>query len=130
MNSGTPEPADDLSLILNLKKSNVDQALDVVSKASRWLKSQLNGIHVDYHYTPCEEGDPSAFAMFSVTKDHQGAVVVLDMKVAEINGKPFIFAQVLQVGSRHGQLFPFFADISTDESKQNLLHYIADFLLA
>lgn len=129
MNSGNPEPADDLSLILSLKKSNTDQALDVVSDASRWLKAQLNGAKIDYHYTPCSAGDPSTFAMFSVTKDHQGAVVVLDMKVAEINSKPFIFAQVLQVGSRHGQLFPFFADISTDESKQNLLHYIGDFLL-
>lgn len=129
MNSGNPEPADELSLILNLKKNNPNQALDVVSEASRWLKAQLSGASVKFHYTPCEADNPSTFAMFSVSKDHQGSVVVLDMKVAEINNMPFVFAQVLQVGVRHGQTFPLFANLSATNAKQNLLHYIADFLL-
>lgn len=129
MNSGTPEPADDLSLILNLKKTQSNEALQVVSDASRWLKAQLSGAGAKYHYTPCEADNPSTSAMFSVTKELKGTIVVLDLKVAEVNGKPFVFAQVLKVGAQPTHLFPLFTDLSTQDAKQNLLHYIADFLL-
>ncbi len=129
MHSGNPEPADELSLILNIKRNQPNQALEVVSEASRWLKSQLSGVDCQFDYTACEPGNPSAFATFSVLKECNGVRLVLDMKVAEVHGKPYVFAEILQIGSMQGRLFPFFADISSHASKQHLLHYIADFLL-
>lgn len=130
MHSGNPDPADELSLILNIKRDQPQQALKVVSEASRWLKSQLTGANSQFDYTPCEPNNPSGFATFSVLKEFNGVRLVLDLKVAEVNGKPYVFAEILQIGSLQGRLFPFFADISSHASKQNLLHYIADFLMA
>lgn len=129
MNSGSPEPADDLSLIMNLKRNHTNRAVEVVSQASRWLKAQLAGAGTEFNYTPCEVGNPSTFATFSVMKEHKGVQLALYLKVAEIHERPFVFAEVLQTSRMHGSLFPFFADISSDEAKQNLLHYISDFLL-
>lgn len=130
MNSGTPDPADELSLILNIKQNNPSTAVDVVSGASRWLKSQLSGAGTEFDYTPCEIDNPSGVSVFSVLKETKGIKLLLDLKVAEVNSKPFVFAQIIQIGSNQGNLFPFFADLSTHEAKQNLLHYIADFLMA
>lgn len=129
MNSGNPEPADDLSLILNLKRNHSNQTVEVVSQASRWLKAQFAGAGIACNYTPCEPGDPSTFATFSVMKEHKGLQLALYLKVAEIHERPFVFAEIIQTGRLHGSLFPFFADISSPESKQNLLHYISDFVL-
>lgn len=114
---------------MNMKRSHPNQAVEVVSQASRWLKAQLTGADVDFSYAPCESDDPSTFATFSAAKDHNGKRLALHLKIAEIHNRPFVFAEVQQVGSAQASLFPFFADLSTDESKQNLLHYISDFLL-
>ena len=114
---------------MNLKQSNPGRAVEVVSEASRWLKAQFAGAGIQCHYTPCEADNPSSFATFSVSKEHKGVQLALYLKVAEIRERPFVFAEVLQTSRMHGSLFPFFADISLDDAKQNLLHYISDFLL-
>lgn len=129
MNSGSPEPANELWLIIESKRNQMNETLVVVSEASAWLKAQLTGAKVDYSYTPCPANNPSAFGAFSVIRKYKGKKVALDLKVTEINRKPFVFAEVIQLGDDHGRWFPFFGDIATDEMKQNLLHYISDFLL-
>ncbi|ADE55613.1 hypothetical protein [Coraliomargarita akajimensis] len=129
MNSGSPEPANELSFILNMKREQTSNVIEVVSEASRWIKAQLSGAGVEFAYTPCEADNPSTFATFSVSKEQGNNLIVLDLKVAEINSKPYVFAQVLQVGAIQGQLFPYFADISSSAAKQSLMHYIADFIL-
>ncbi len=130
MNSGNPDPADELSLIINVKRNQHCHTLEVVSEASAWLKSQLYGANVDFVYTPCTPDNYGGFSMFTVVKfSSQGSKLALELKVAEINHRPYVFADVQQVGNVQERLFPFFADISSHESKQNLLHYVSDFLL-
>lgn len=129
MRSGSPEPANDLSLIMNMKRNQPGRTVEVVSEASRWLKSQFSGAGVAISYSPCEEGNPSTFATMSVIKELNGRKLVLSLKIAEIGDKPFVFAEIIPIGNSQGSLFPFFADLSTDEAKQSLLHYVSDFLL-
>jgi hypothetical protein len=59
----------------------------------------------------------------------EGSQVSLIIKIAEIRGEPFVFAGIWESESRTLQ-FPFFGDISDDDTADFLLHYIADFVLS
>lgn len=54
----------------------------------------------------------------------------LDMKIAEIRGMPYIFAEVRSLGKFDGTRFPFFGDLRSDDERDLLLHYVADYLIS
>ncbi len=129
MQSGTPEPADNLRLIMETKRSSPSMTCEIVSKAAKWLKGELTGAEVHYQYAACDENDQYGFAMFDVHRMHDEIPVMLRIKIAEIRSTPFVFAQV-NVAGRESGVFPFFSDISSADARLLLLHYVSDFLLS
>lgn len=129
MKSGDPKPSDDLKLVIASKSSAPPTTLDVVSEAARWLKAALKGADVNFSYASCEDHNHYGYAAFTVLRSYKGEPVSLDLKVAEIRGTPFAFAEVRSRGKHGGTLFPFFGDLRNDDHRELLLHYIADFIM-
>lgn len=130
MKSGEPNAIDDLKMLIGAKRSVTGRTLEVVSNATRWLKAALKGADVNYNYSPCEEKDHYGFAAFIVVRTYKAEPICLDMKIAEIRNTPFIFAEIRSLGKMEGRLFPYFGEISSDEGRELLLHYISDFILS
>lgn len=130
MKSGEPKPQDDLRLLMEQKRSQPSVTLDVVSAASAWLKAQLKGARATYNYAACQAEDYSGFSVLVVTRWRGQTGYFLELRVTELGGKPFVFAEVRTMGHAQGRLFPFFGEIHTEEGRARMLHYIADFLLS
>jgi hypothetical protein len=130
LKSGNPDPIDDLKLIIDTKRHSPNQTVDVVSDATRWIKAALEGAGIAYTYACCDMEEPFGFAAFTILRSYRREHVVLDLKVAEIKGRPFVFAEIRTTGKLAGTLFPFFGNLRSDEDRDNLLHYIADFMLS
>ena len=130
MKSGDPEPNDDLKLVIAEKKNAPSETVDVVSAASRWLKSALKGAEVSFNYSSCEEEDHYGFSAFTIIRSYRGQPTSLDLKIAEIRSQPYIFAEVRSLGKLEGTLFPFFGNLQSDNDRDLLMHYIADFVMS
>ncbi|WP_428389959.1 hypothetical protein [Mucisphaera sp.] len=130
MKSGSPPPNDDLRLIIEAKRSSSPTAVDVVSEYTAWLKAALTGAGIAYSYAACEQAEHYAFAAFTVLRNYRGEPVFLDIKVAEINASPYVFVEVKTTGKASGSLFPYFGNLQSDEDRNLLLHYVADFILS
>jgi hypothetical protein len=130
MKSGEPESIDDLKIVLSTKENSPTSTLEVVTEATRWLKAALKGAGVTYSYASCEEQDHYGFAAFTIIRGYRGELVCLDLRVAEVADRPYAYAEVRSLGKTAGKLFPFFGMIETEEQREPLLHYIADFLLS
>jgi len=130
MRSGDPEPITDLKLVIESKRTAPSVTVDVVSDASRWLKSALKGAGVEFSYSSCEERNHYGYAAFTVVRTHGGQPVSLELRVAEIRSAPFIFAEIRSHGKHEGTLFPFFGDLRSDDDRDLLLHYVADFVIS
>ena len=129
MRSGDPEASEDLKLIIDAKRHHPPNTIEVVSDAARWVKAALKGAGVHYSYSQCEE-DHYGYAVVTVVRSHRGEPVSLDLKIAEIQDRPYVFAEVRSLGRFGGTMFPFFGDLQSDESRTQLLHYVADFILS
>ncbi len=130
MKSGTPDPDDDLKLILKTKENSPSRTCEIVSEATRWLKAQLNGCEVPYQYAACEEQAHYGHAVFFITRKVDKARMSLELKVAEIEDVPHVFADVHVLGNLDGRLFPYFGEVGSQEGQSRVLHYIADFILS
>ncbi len=130
MKSGDPEPISDLSLVMATKRSSPSRTLDVVSESSQWLKAALKGAGIPFSYSSCEEEDHYGFAAITIIRNYHGNPACLDIKIAEIRDRPFIFAEVRSLGKSEGTMFPFFGDLYSDDERDLLLHYIADFVIS
>ncbi len=130
MLSGDPAPIDDLQLIIETKRHMPTRTLDVVSEASRWLKASLNGAGVKFNYASCEDQDHYGFSACHIARSYKGQGVCLELKVAEIRDAPYAFADVRVMGKSDGGLFPFFGDLATQDGRDLLLHYVADFIMS
>ncbi|TWU36558.1 hypothetical protein Q31b_48390 [Novipirellula aureliae] len=129
MKSGDPSPIEDLMLLIETKRHSPSDTLDVVSSAARWLKSALKGAEIDFQYSSCDV-DYYGFSSFTITRIYEGQRVVLNLKIAEIRSSPYVFAEV-HAGDQPSQLqFPFFGNIRSDDDRDLLLHYTADFILS
>ena len=128
MRSGDPQPNDDLRHVIAAKQNSPSHAVEVVSEAARWLKGALKGADVHFSYGSCEERDPFGFAAFTIVRSYHGMPTTLDLKIAEIRDTPYIFAEVRTHGKSEGTLFPFFGDLRSEDHRDLLLHYIADFV--
>jgi hypothetical protein len=129
MRSGDPEPVEDLKLIIETKRHQPTSTVDVVSNASAWLKAALKGAGVHFSYSACRE-EHYGYAVMTLLRSHRGHPVSLDLKIAEIQNRPYVFAEVRSLGRFGGTMFPFFSDMQSDDSRELLLHYISDFILS
>ncbi|MBK1880149.1 hypothetical protein [Pelagicoccus mobilis] len=130
MKSGDPEPISDLSLVMATKLASPSRTVDVVAKASQWLKASLKGAGVAFSYSSCEEEDHYGFAAITIVRKYRGEPACLDIKIAEIRDRAYIFAEVRSLGKFEGTMFPFFGDLHSDDERDLLLHYIADFVIS
>ncbi|GHC05547.1 hypothetical protein [Cerasicoccus arenae] len=118
-----------LAMLLQAKKANPELAHDVVSAASDWLKTQLQTAQVEFHFADCEK-DYCGFATFQINSIYRGSALTLYLKIAEVRATPYVFADIrVRNGVQH-VMFPFFGELGSDEGKEILLNYIADFLLS
>jgi hypothetical protein len=129
MKSGDPAPLSDLQTLLAQKRSLPSTTVEVVSEAARWLKAQLKGAEVDFHYAACEDRDHYGFAVFVITRNVPEGRYLLELKVAEIDEKPFLSANAKMHGRYETSLFPYFSAMHTEEERRRALQYISDFLL-
>ena len=130
MRSGKTHAVHDLRVIIEGKRHLPSRTYEIVSEASDWVKAALEGAGVNFSYASCEEEDHYGFAAFRIIRSNRGGSVILDLKVAEIRDTPYIFAEVRSVGRTEGSLFPFFGNIRSEDGRDLLLHYIADFLMS
>jgi hypothetical protein len=130
MKSGEPDPVDDLQLIIDTKRHAPMRTVEVVSKTARWMKAALKGAGIHFTYGSCEEENHYGYASFTIIRKYKGEPVSLELKIAEIGDAPFMFSEVRSLGKLEGTLFPFFGDLSSEEGRNRLLHYVADFVMS
>ena len=130
MQSGDPAPIDDLKLIIETKQNTPNRAFEVVCEATGWMKAALKGAGVAFSYWSCEEKDHYGFAGFTIVRRYRGEPVCLELKIAEIRDAPHFFAEVRSLGKLDGSLFPFLGEMRSTDSRELLLHYIADFVMS
>lgn len=116
-------------MLLSAKKANPTLAHDVVTEAADWLKGQFNTAEIPFSFANCEK-EYCGYATFQIHSNYHGFSVTLFMKIAEIKGMPFLFADIRIRDEAQQILFPFFGEIHSDEGKLTALNYIADFLLS
>lgn len=130
MKSGNPDAIDDLKLVIETKQHAPAQTVDIVSESARWLKAALKGAGVKYSYASCEEENHYGFAAFTIVRTDKNKPVCLDLKIAEVRDTPYMFAEVRALGKNDGTLFPFFGECRSEDGRELLLHYIADFVMS
>lgn len=130
MKSGKPEPLYDLKYIIDQKKSSPSHTCEVVSEASAWLKAQLEGSNIVFQYGACDFEDHYGYSIFIIVRNSGSNRLILELKIAEIKEKPFLFAEVRSLGRNTGVLFPYFGEITSEEGRELVLHYISDYILS
>ena len=130
MNSGNPDPSSDLRMVIETKRNSPARACDIVSEASRWMKSQLKGAGVGHQYGACDRETHASFSSFTIFRETAEQKLLFRLKIAEIGGDPYAFIEAHPVGKPTEILFPFFGEIGSDEGKIRILNYLADFLLS
>lgn len=118
-----------LKFLLQGKKADKDTPREVVREAAEWLRIQFENAKVPNQQV--EEGYGfGAYSHFQVQSQLASIAITLHVKIAEINGEAYAFAEVCVRGHQEEILFPFFGEISTADGKLTILHYIADFILS
>ncbi|MFW5882988.1 MAG: hypothetical protein ACOCVG_01330 [Verrucomicrobiota bacterium] len=140
MLSGNPDPEQDLALLIEQKRNTPGTAPEVVAEASRWLKAQLKGANVKFTYLSCDTADYYGYSVFIIHHIAAGGQSFLEVKLAEIDGKPFAFCKVRIVASAGGdesapsrgeyEIFSFSTEIAGSEGQRDVLALIADFVLS
>ncbi len=118
-----------LTMLLQAKKASPDLAHDVVTEASDWLKGQFNTADIKFNFADCEK-DYCGFATFQISAVYRGRSVILFIKIAEIKGQAYVFADIRVLDEAPRIMFPFFGEVGSDDGKLTALNYIADFLLS
>lgn len=118
-----------LKFLLQSKSADCSIAHDVVSEAVSWMRNQFQNADVSFHYADGGTGH-GAYGYFQIKSLLKQTAITLHLKIAEINGVPFVFAEIRVRGQHESILFPFFGEIGSEEGRVTMLHYIADFLLS
>ena len=130
MKSGNPHAADQLALIISQKQNTPSRTCEIVSEAAVWLKAELTGAGVKYLYGACEENEHYGYANFLLNRHYEGIPIMMEIKIAEIENKPFVFADVRSSGRHSGMGFPFFSSLAPESGQELFLHYLSDFILS
>ncbi len=126
----TEDTTSSLTYLLETKKSDTQRASVIIDRACGWLRQQLEDANVAYHFTDSGVQEHGGYGYFQIKALFKGTPITLHTKIAEINGKPYCFSDILVRGQQDRLLFPFFGEIGSHEGKLTILHYTADFLLS
>lgn len=118
-----------LKFLLQGKKADVDAPREVVREAVSWMHTQFHNAEIAYHYSDGGSGF-GFYGYFQIKSLLKETAITLHLKIAEINGSPFTFAEVRIRGHHEMILFPFFGEIGSQDGKLTMLHYISDFILS
>ncbi len=118
-----------LKFLLQTKKADSSPSHEIVAEAASWMRSQFQNAEVPYHYSEGGLGH-GAYGYFQIKSLLKETAITLHLKIAEIHSTPYVFAEVRIRGQHESILFPFFGEISGEEGRLLILHYIADFLLS
>jgi hypothetical protein len=118
-----------LKFLIQSKKADHEQPLDIVRGAVDWLTNQLRNADVPFHYAEGGFGH-GVYGYFQVKALLKDTAITLHIKIAEINGKAYAFSDIRVRGQQDRLLFPFFGEICGEEGRLNMLHYICDFILS
>lgn len=118
-----------LKFLLQGKKADLETPLEVVREAVGWMSTQFRNAEIPFQYADGGAGLGS-YGYFQIKSTLKGTAITLHLKIAEIHGAPYAFAEVRVREKDEVILFPFFGEIGTAEGKLTILHYIADFVLS
>jgi hypothetical protein len=118
-----------LKFLLQSKKSETSRAQEVVNDSVSWMHQQFRAAGVAYHYSDGGAG-LGKYGYFQIKSLLKETAITLHLKIAEINGQPYVSAEVRVRGQHESILFPYFGEIGSEEGKLNILHFIADFVLS
>ncbi|MGF1452990.1 MAG: hypothetical protein ACFB21_13065 [Opitutales bacterium] len=116
-------------LIERKRSSSPEATCRIVSEAARWLKAELKGAAINFSYGRCNDETFDSYATFVITRKVDEGMLVLDIRIAEVGGQPYVFADARPVGNTHQSGFPIFGEIASEDGKILLLHFISDFVL-
>jgi hypothetical protein len=128
---GSNQPAktmETLKFLLQSKKGDISRPSDVVAEAVSWMSTQLHNAEVPYHYSDGGVGH-GIYGYFQIKSLLKDIAITLHLKIAEINGVPFVSVEVRVRGQHQGILFPYFGEMGSEEGRLLLLNFVADFLL-
>lgn len=116
-----------LKFLLQGKKADRNMSKEVVTEAVSWMHTQLQTAGIESEFT---EGGANFgyFGCFRIKSLLKSSTITLHMKIAEINGMPYVHAEVHD--EQDQVMFPYFGEIGSAEGKLTLLHFIADFRLS
>lgn len=118
-----------LKFLLKSKQADLESPREVVREAVEWMHTQFHNAELAYHYADGGSGLGS-YGYFQFKSILKETAITLHIKIAEINGIPYAFAEVRVRDQQETTLFPFFGEIGTADGKLTILHYIADFILS
>jgi hypothetical protein len=118
-----------LKFLLQSKSADSSRAQEVVSEAVSWMRAQLQNAEIPFHYADGGIGH-GIYGYFQIKSLLKQTAITLHLKIAEINGEPYVFSEIRVRGQHESILFPFFGQIGSEEGRVTILHYIADFLLS
>jgi hypothetical protein len=118
-----------LKFLLQGKKADINRSRDVVNEAVSSMHQQFQNAEIAYYYSDGGFG-PGAYGYFQVKSLLKEQAITLHLKIAEINGVPYVSAEVRVRGRHESVLFPYFGEIGSEEGHLTLLNFIADFLLS
>jgi hypothetical protein len=124
-----PNTMETLKFLLTSKQADLESPREVVREAVAWMHTQFHNAEQTYHYSDGGSGLGS-YGYFQIKSILKETAITLHIKVAEINGAPYAFAEVRVRGHHEMILFPFFGEIGSPDGKLTILHYIADFILS
>lgn len=118
-----------LKFLLETKKADCSRSQEIVSESVSWMRTQFQNADVPFHYS---EGGVShgTYGYFQIKSLLKETAITLHLKIAEIDSTPYVFAEVRIRGQHESILFPFFGEIGSEEGREVILHYIADFLMS
>lgn len=118
-----------LKFLLQAKKADCSHSNDIVSESVSWVKTQFQNAEVPFYYSEGGVGH-GKYGYFQIKSLLKETAITLHLKIAEIHSTPYAFAEVRIRGQHESILFPFFGEIGSEEGKEVILHYIADFLVS
>lgn len=118
-----------LKFLIQSKRADHEQPREIVESAVDWLSTQLRNADIPYHYAEAGFGH-GVYGYFQIKALLKDTAITLHIKIAEINGNPYAFAEIRVRGQQDRVLFPFFGQIGGEEGRLNILHYVCDFVLS
>lgn len=118
-----------LKFLLQSKSADCSKAKEVVAESVSWMRVQFQNAEIPFHYSDGGLGH-GTYGYFQIKSLLKQTAITLHLKIAEINGEAYVFAEIRVRGQHEGILFPFFGEISSEEGRVTILNYIADFMLS